>query len=144
MALYAASSARSVIVAGEDILTLTPPATRKVKLVEVSVSGMGTASAFGEIVVQRSVPGTGPTAATIEPLDSDAPAAGSTVADAWTTEPAPGDEILQIGVNENGGIYRWVARPGQEIVARGTGESISLHAIAGAGNYVAHIIWEEI
>ena len=144
MALYAASSAREAMAVGEDILTLTPPATQKVKLVEVSVSGMGTASAFGEIVVRRSIPGTGPNAATLEPLDSESSAAGATVADGWTTEPTPGDVLLQIGVNENGGIYRWVARPGQEIVARGTGESISLHTIAGTGFYACHIVWEEL
>jgi hypothetical protein len=51
--------------------------------------------------------------------------------------------ILDLAVNANGGIYRWVARPGEEIVCTGTTDTISFRAVTGSSTVSLHVVFME-
>lgn len=132
-----------------DIMTLTPGANLQVQLVEVIVCGMGTASQANELGVY-SVGTAGVTGASpITPgkFSFYAPASGSTVNTAWTTQPVVTAQLLTLSCNANGGIFRWVARPGEEIYATAgssTNMQISLRAkVAGGAAMSVTMIWVE-
>lgn len=133
-----------------DVLTLTGAPGRRCRIHEISVSGLGTSSAANELAVRRpSVLGITPTNQASVPLDPDCGSCSATVATGWTTQPSLGTvALLRCGCNSNGGAYRWVANPGQEINLRG--DSLTSHsqvslrfATGGAGAMGVHIIFEE-
>lgn len=150
MSFFAASVDAASPGTTNDVLTLTAAAVRRAFLHEVSISGMGTASAAGEIAAARATTvGVTPVAQTPEKIDPHSAAAASTVATGWTTQPVVSAvKLLRLGCNANGGVYRWVAKPGTEIAvydtANNTGQ-ISLRMItAAAVTYGVHIIFEEM
>jgi len=132
-----------------DIMTLVPAASRRVWLTELAVMGMGTSSAATEVCAYRvtTAGATGSGAITGTPWDTYSPAAASSVYTGWTTQPTVGTALVRLSVNANGGIYRWVARPGQELQAIGglaTNMEISIRtAVSGGGNYTVGITWIE-
>jgi hypothetical protein len=127
----------------DDLMTFIAPANRRVAIYEVHLTGMGTTSAAGEVRVARSTGGTtGGGALTAEPLDPDSVAAGSTVNSTWSTQPTIGNVMLRLGVNQNGALNRWVARPGSEIVLRNAGQ-ISIRPAVGTHSISIHVLFEE-
>jgi hypothetical protein len=130
-------------------MTLTPAASRRVWLTELAVMGMGTASAASEVVAYRvtTVGATGGGNIAGTPWDTFSPAAASSVFTTWTTQPVISTALVRLSVNANGGIYRWVARPGQELNAIGgqaTNMQISIRPfVNGGGNYTVGITWIE-
>lgn len=148
MAFYAASVSSASPGTTNDVLTITAAASRHAWVHEVSVSGEGTASAAGELDVTRATTvGATPTAQTPIKLDPDSAAPGATIATAWTTQPVvEAVKILRLGVNANGGVYRWVAKPGMEITLRGTGVEgqLSLRfGTAAATTYGTFLLFED-
>lgn len=143
MGLYAVNRSNVALNTSNDLMTFIAPANRRIRIVEISIGGMGTASAANELQVARSTGGTtGGGALTAEPLEPDSVAAGSTVNTTWAAQPTLGNVLLRLPVNANGGIYRWVARPGEEIVARNAGQ-ISLRSAVGTSNVSVHVVFEE-
>lgn len=143
MSFYAVNVSNAALNTSNDLMTFIAPANRRVRIHEISVGGMGTASAANELRVARSTGGTtGGGALTSEPVDPDSVAAGSTVNTTWSAQPTIGNVILRIPVNANGGIYRWVAKPGEEIVIRNSGQ-LSLRSAVGTSNVSAHVVFEE-
>jgi hypothetical protein len=120
MPFYAVSVANAAFGTTNDALTVTAAASNLAFLHEISVSGEGTASAANELVVNR--PGTlgvTPVAIVPVPMDPDAAVFSGTMATGWTTQPVLGTvSSLRLGCNSNGGVYRWVAKPGEEIRLR--------------------------
>lgn len=112
-----------------DTMTLTPASSRVDWIIEVSIGGMGTSSVAGEMDIynQTTAGTTGGGAVTAQKFSPDSNSAGSTMNSTWTTQPVVGQPFIALPVNANGGIYRWVARPGEEIVLRG----------GAAGNFAA-------
>lgn len=148
MAFYAASVSAASPGTTNDVLTLTAAASRHAWIHEVSVGGEGTASAAGELAGTRATTvGVTPTAQTPIKLDPDSAAPGATVATAWTTQPVvEAVKLLRLPVNANGGVYRWVAKPGMEITLRGTGVEgqFSLRfGTAAAVTYGVHMLFED-
>lgn len=148
MAFYAGSVAPSSPGTTNDVLTITAAASRHAFVHEVSVGGEGTTSAAGELDVARATTvGATPTAQTPEKIDPDSASPGATLATAWTTQPVVSAvKILRLPVNANGGVYRWVAKPGMEIVLRGTGVEgqLSLRfGTAAATTYGVHLLFED-
>ena len=132
MSTYTYNVSNTALSTTADLMTIIPPASRRIQLIEVSVAGMGTASAANELGVYRSTAGTtGGGALTAAKMSTDAPTAGSTVNTTWSTQPTLGVKVLALGVNANGGIYRWVARPGEEIESRGGVDQLSLRSVVG-------------
>lgn len=143
MGFYAVNISNTALNTSNDIMTFIAPANRRVRIHEISIGGMGTASAANELRVARSTGGTtGGGALTSEPVDPDSVAAGSTVNSTWSAQPTIGNVILRLPVNANGGIYRWVAKPGEEIVIRNSGQ-LSLRSAVGTSNVSVHVVFEE-
>lgn len=143
MALYSVSRSNVALSTTNDLCTLTAASNRRVRIVEISIGGMGTASAANELQVARATGGTTPGGnLTAEPLEIDSAAAGFTVPTTWAAQPTVGNVLLRLPVNANGGIYRWVARPGEEVVARNAG-MISFRSAVGTSNVSFHLIVEE-
>ena len=121
-----------------------------IQICEVSVSGEATSSTVNRMALRRlSTNATTPTdvvPAKFNPLSAAAVTQGYRVA---TTGPtiASTDHLLHVGINAFGGIYRWVAAPGEEIWATAqTAPSgqIVLDSVAGTGVVSTHIIFEEL
>lgn len=150
MSFFAASVDAASPGTTNDVLTLTAAAVRRCFVHEISISGLGTASAAGELTAARATTvGVTPTAQTPEKIDPHSAAAASTVATAWTTQPVRGSVMLvRLGCNANGGVYRWVAKPGEEIAlydtANNTGQLSLRMTTAAAVTYGVHIIFEEM
>lgn len=150
MSMYSATvSNTSISSTTNDIMTLVPASNRRVQLIEFSVAGCGTASSAAQInIYQVTTAGaTGSGAITANKFDFYAPAQASSVFTGWTTQPVVGSIIVPLAVNANGGIYRWVARPGEEIYAIGglaTNMQISVRAsLAPSTNFTVSIVWME-
>lgn len=133
-----------------DVLTLTGAPNRRARIHELSVCGLGTSSAANELLVRRVGDlGVTPTNQVSVPLEPDCGSASATVATAWTTQPSVGAvALVRLGCNSNGGVYRWVAKPGQELVVRTN--NITSHSqlsirfgTGGAGPMGVHLIFEE-
>ncbi len=142
--LYSVSVSNTALNTSNDLMTIISSSGRRVRIVEISIGGMGTASAANELEVARSSSGTTPGGGlTIEPLSSDQAASASNVYTTWAAQPTLGDVLLRLPVNANGGIYRWVARPGEELEIRNA-EQLSLRSAVGTSNVSVHVIFEEL
>jgi hypothetical protein len=134
-------------------MTLTPASNRRLQLLEVSIGGMGTASAANELAVYwvTTVGVTGSGAITPNAWSGDglAPAAVSTVNTGWTTQPVVSTEIVSIPCNSNGGIYRWKTAPDQPLYAVGLAAAarvnpqFSFRSKVGTGTISMMIVWME-
>lgn len=151
MAFFAASVKATAPGTSNDVLTLTAAASRRALLHEISVSAMGTASAANELVCARpSTLGVTAVAQTPVAIDPDSAASGATVATGWTTQPDLTSvvRLVRLGCNSNGGVYRWVAKPGEEIALRNnTTVSVSQASLrfgtGGAQDMSVHMIFED-
>lgn len=144
MSMHSVTRSNVTLNTANDLLTLIAAASRKIKIHEISVGGMGTASAANEVAVQRSTGGaTGGGAITPESADPDSLADSvTTVNTTWGTQPTlSGTPLLRLPVNANGGIYRWVAKPGQEIVVRNSGQ-LSVRPAVGSSPVSIHVVYE--
>lgn len=150
MAFYSNSVQPAAPGTTNDVLTLTGANGRRAQIHEISLQGLGTSSVANELGVYRpGGVGVTPTNQTSQKLDPDSGSASATVATAWVTQPSLGSvAMLRLGCNSNGGIYRWVAKPGTEIVVRG--DSLTSHAqvslrftTGGAGPMGVQLIFEE-
>jgi hypothetical protein len=144
MALFALTRSNFALNTANDSLTLIAAANRRLIIHEVSLVGLGTASAANEIVLSRSTGGTTPGGAiTAEELEADGGAAAFTNATTWSAQPAlSGTGILRLGVNANGGVYRWVSKSRTEIILRNS-EQVSIRSAVGTSNMGMHVIVEE-
>ena len=145
MAFYSVSRSNVALSTTNDFMTLITAANRRLLLHEVSISGMGIASAANELLVSRSTGGTtGGGAVTPDKVVSDAPAAATVVDTTWAAQPTlSGTGLLRLGCNANGGVYRWVAKPGEEIECRNA-EQLSLRSALGTSSVSVHVVFEEI
>lgn len=123
-----------------DTLGLVPASNRRIQMIETALMGIGTSSASTEMGYYRQTAagsGTSPGAVTAGKWSIDGVAAASTgTSGAWgTSQPTLGTTLLNLAVNANGGIFRWVARPGEEVEFNGrSSDALSVRAItAGAG-----------
>jgi len=146
MGKYTYSRSNVTMNTANDLMTLIAAASRRARIIEISVTGMGTTSAAGEVGVFRSTGGTtGGGALTGAKGSSDLPAAAGVVNTTWAAQPtltgAP-DGLARLGVNQNGANYRWVARPGEEIELRNS-EQISIRPVVGSHAISMHVVVEE-
>jgi hypothetical protein len=142
-ARYVVSKAATAMVAATDILTITAPAGRSLKIWAITVSGGGTASAANEVGLFRSTGGVTPVATTPAPIAADSPASLFTAATGWTTQPTAGVVIDRAGVNSNGAYINNKLPPGMEIDIPGGGQ-VSLRPVSGTGIVTASILVEQV
>lgn len=150
MSFYSVSRSNIALSTTVDAIQLAEVAARRSLVHEVSVSGLGTASAANELggfraTTNGSLDGT---AITPEKMIPDAPAfAGSTRFAPVTNATLSAVAILRLGVNANGGVYRWVAKPGQEIeirTATAPDSQFCLRSATGTSSVSVHMIFEEM
>ena len=120
------------------------------KIGEVSVSGEGVAASVNRMVLRRissnaSTP-TNVVPAPLSPFSQAALTQGYVLAGTGPTV-ASTIPLIVPGVNAYGGIYRWVAAPGEEIwqatATAPNSESILATVGSGGGVFSSHIIFEE-
>lgn len=126
---------------------------RALRTIEVSASGLGTATAFNEFQYAPGNAGTGALTNIapfpINPISTAAAGftAGTTYATAIPTVNAQAG--LGFGVNSNGGTYRWLAKTNFEIISQQATagyQTLNWKVIAtgASGNVNSHAIWEEL
>lgn len=142
----------------EPIKAVQCGASAGVKLVEVYIGGEAGSSTVNRLVVNRpTVAGTYTVAAeTARALN-----AFSAAATGWTaygqasgratcavTKPTHDTfDLLDLAFNAYGGVVRWVAPPGSEILALNTsvtGELVMLSSRSGTGQVSGHVILEQL
>src|SRR3954470_21508494 len=97
--LYAVMQRNVTPTAAQDILTIQPASSRRVRYRYVNVTGNGSSSAAQAIQCGRSTAGaTGGGAVTPDKYtDSEQPAAASTVNTTWTVQPTLGTNTQVLG-----------------------------------------------
>jgi hypothetical protein len=131
-------------------LSLITATNRALRVVEVSHSGLGTATAANEFQVTPAPAGTTPGGAvTPFPLSPLSVAASAfTTATTYATAPTrPAQGGIAYGVNANGGTYRWLAKTNFELIAQQTATNYVTMAwavISGTSTMAGHMIVEEL
>lgn len=118
---------------GVDILSIQASVNRRARLIQVSVAGNGTTSAYQMIEVGRATAGSS-LATTIVPgkFDhTDEPAPSATYGTTWGTAPTLSTTDSEvIGWNALGGANRWIPPKGAGFEFR-NGEVITFRASVG-------------
>jgi hypothetical protein len=132
-------------------LSFLAATTRAIRFIEISASGLGTATAANEFQVAPGNAGTGALTSIpsfpINPLSTAASGftSGTTYATAIPTVNAQAG--IAFGVNANGGTYRWLAKTNFELFAsQATAgyQSLNWKTISGSGTIAGHVIVEEL
>lgn len=132
-------------------LSLLAATNRKLRVQELSASGLGTSSAANEFQVAPGNAGTG-ALTNIAPFPMDP---GSTAAAAFTAGTTYATAIptvnaqagIAFGVNSNGGTYRWLAKTNFEIWAQQAiagYQTVNWKVISGTGTLAGHCLVEEL
>jgi hypothetical protein len=148
MSLYVAAREGATPVAGEVLLALTTAVDEFAALKEIAVSGEATSSAVNRMAVRRSTSeGTTPTAQTPAKMTPWAQAALTAAATTFSAEPTTATVAAwTYAFNAFGGVVRWIAAPGQEIVIAGATSGnmeLSLESSSGTGLVSCQLVWEE-
>ena len=121
------------------------------RVTEIGIGGEATASTVNRMAVRRSsTDGVTPTTAqTPAKASSSGPAAQGTSAVGFTTEPvaAAAPALWAYALNVFGGIVRWVAAPGQELLVQGAtagNDELGLGTLSGVGVVTDQLVVEEI
>jgi hypothetical protein len=142
-ARYSVSRTAAALSTTNDLMTITAPATRALKIWEIRLYGQGTTSVANEVAIARSTGGATPVAITPTPLATLSPNAGFTAASGWTTQPTLGVVIRRMGVNQNGAISPIIALPGNEIDVPPSGQ-VSIRSLVGTGTVACEMVVEEV
>jgi hypothetical protein len=143
MALFGTTRKTTMAVAlAIDQMALTAVTSRKLKINEISLAGRGATSAAAEyqeisVILAAAASVGASTALTVNKFEADSASFASFVAHTPATTAhtiTAGTEMLLIGCNVYGGIYRWVARPNGEIVVR----NIAASNLGAAGTLLYH------
>lgn len=148
MAVYTVSRSNVTLNTSNDTMTIIGGASRRFRILEVSVSGMGATSAAAaalEVGVFLSTGGTtGGGALTPKKWDTNTANFSGTVNTTWAAQPTlSGDPYARIAFNAYGGIYRWVAPPNKELAFAGT-EQCSIRSVVGTASVTIHAVIEEL
>lgn len=124
--------------AGQDALTVISASGRRVRVVQATISGLGSTSAAQALGLGRSTSGTTPGGAiTPDKFDhTDQPAMTSTTATTWAVQPTMATNYTELGWNAIGGAIVWNAPKGSGYEAR-NGENISMRALSSGVTYQA-------
>lgn len=145
MPLFTVSRARTALSTTNDLVTIVATSTKPLRIYVADIKGMDVASAYNEVLMQRSSGGTTPggaiTPAKVNPGSAVASFAAYTT---WAAQPTLNGEILwRFGVNANGGQDKDVVLPGFEFSVPVSGQ-VSFRSAAGTSNVVINLKIEEI
>lgn len=143
MAVFTVTRGSAALSTTNDLMTIIAAAGKPLRIMVVELKGMGTASAANSVLVSRSSGGTtGGGTITPRPVDG-ASSPSFTVNTTWSVQPTLGNEQWRLEPNANGGIDKFVALPGAEILVP-AGAQISIRSESGTSNVVANVVVEEI
>lgn len=130
--LYIVSRDNVTPTAAQDIMTIVTAASRRARLKQIILSGMGATSAAQRLRAGRSTGGTtGGGALTPNKYEhTDQPAAVSTVNTTWAAQPTIETHLAPLGFNALGGAMVWNAPLGRGFEARNA-ENMSIRAESG-------------
>lgn len=148
MAVFSVSVSNTAQSTTNDTMTIIGGASRRFRVLEISVSGMAGTSASAaacELGAFLSTGGTtGGGALTPKKWDTNTAVFSGTVNTTWSGQPTTsGLPYVRLGFNAYGGIYRWVCPPNKEIAFAGT-EQMSLRGVVGTSSISTHVVIEEI
>ena len=141
MGIYSVSRSNFTLASsGNDAITIIPATGRSLRLLEVSISGMGNTASASHLFTARSSGGTtGGGDITPRPLREAEVAAAFSAFTTWAAQPTHGPNILIMPCNSNGGIYRWVESDEEVVWIDGnTNEQISF--FGGVNNVSATLM----
>lgn len=144
------SIARSGYASASTIdIALTSSSTSMDRLVEAYVAGEASVAGYARNQVRRdSSVGNGPSAITQTKVNPRSAAPGMTAASAFGSQPNLTGVLLQMGLQDFGGQFRWYAGPGEEIYfiggTTGDNEIVLADALNRAYTQSAHMIVEEL
>lgn len=150
MARYSSSVNGVALNTSNDLKTNITTATGAgsvIRVYEIYLGGEAASSAVARVAVNR--PGTAgvtPTTQTAEKLDPASAAASSSVATTWSTQPVlSSNDVVIIEFNAFGGVVRWYAGPGSEIVvgSQGAVANLSFRSRSGTSTVSGHVLFEE-
>ena len=144
MATYWVSARNITPNAANDAITIISAANRRVKLRAVSIFSHGTTASANQAVVSRSTAGVTPGAALVpQATNADSPAAVTTTATTWATQPAlTAGSALTLDFGGNSGLNRLQNQLTTEIEAR-NGECISIRPLNVGVNMTINCLLEE-
>lgn len=144
-------SAVTALNTAADLMTITAGSVTAIKITQIIVAGQATLSAANVLGIYRvGTLGAIPVALTAQPTNARFPAANSTVASGWTTQPVVGALLHALGFNGNGGVFNWVANQALGIApivipAGVTAASqLSFRSLAGTSLAILTVMFEEI
>jgi hypothetical protein len=137
--LYTITRTNTALVVGNDFFTINAGANKSFRLREITVAGNAIASAANVIGIYRvgTLGVTGSSPITPAPLNLSEAAFSGVVNTVWGTQPVIAALILPISVNGNGGVFRWVPPPGQEIEVSGFGSALAAANQLSIGRSIA-------
>lgn len=147
--LYCVMRTNVTPTAGQDVLTIQPAASRRVRFRYANVMGNGSSSAAQALQLGRSTAGaTGGGAITPDKYShSEQVAAAAVVNTTWTVQPTLGTNTHVLGFNALGGNQSWTPiQPGGFEARAANSEMLSVRANASGVTYQAlHItvVFEE-
>ena len=130
------------------IINLTGSAAIRCKIYDLIIGSDATPAdqATEFTMVRTTDAGTGGTALTEAPLDPLTVAAtGAAIGGTFSAQPAQGNILLMIPLNQRA-TFRWVAAPGSELISAATAANgIMLNSVGSTAtpNINATLIWEE-
>lgn len=142
--VYTGSRSGVTLATTTDLWTLTVGSSGQARLLESYLGGEATTSTVLRFANQFSTSGTTPTNQTPEKTNSRSPAAVSTFATAWSTQPTlSGVAVFFHAFNAFGGTDRWVPPPGAEIYLVNS-EKWSGRSAVGTPVVSGHLFFEEL
>lgn len=153
MALYSVSMNGVTLSTSADtrtLVTTTAGAGSSVYVYELFMAGEAGSAAVVRFAVNRpsavGITSSGPQTPVV--LNPSSPAAGSTWATGWTTQPTLStNDVILPTFNAFGGIVRWVAPPDSQIVTgnslAGAAANLSFRSRSGTSVISGHILFEE-
>lgn len=134
-----------------DFLALQAGLARAFRILEITIGGLGTASAANTLGIYRptTLGVTSSVPVVPERQHPALPAPAFTATTAWATQPTLGAPLLLIPANANGGAFRWVAQQGQQLEVQGQpaantiASALSFRAALGSSPISFHVVIEE-
>lgn len=123
---------------------------RAARVKEVFVGGEAVTSTVNQMAIRRHSTNATPSSLSRQKL---APFSGIPDSNGFLTDTgagvliSPPSTLLNLTLNAFGGLVRWLAGPGEEVVIAGItapNSQLSLTSVVGTGTISAHIIWEEL
>lgn len=133
-------------VVGSPNISLESAASELAAIMEWYWGGEVTTSTAMRTGVHRAAEGSGAaTAITPQKFAENSPASviAATHGDHATTEPAPeGTPLFQVSWNAHGGVIRWLAAPGEEVIMLGI-STVIIENTAGTAQSHYGFVWGE-